>query len=92
MTIELDIVHYVDRRGSKMPAECEKCGNHTLQYQCKTALHVDYIINGCEFSRIYDHVELIKELDVDNDYINAFYDGYICCFDAVIKALEKDLE
>jgi hypothetical protein len=35
---------------------------------------------------------LMKELKPGNEYINAFYDGYICCFQSVVEALEKDLD
>ena len=60
---------------------------------CKADLHGKDIFRGKEFIRISNHVELLKQLDHDLEltHIDSFHDGYICGFQAIVKALEKDL-
>jgi hypothetical protein len=50
------------------------------------------IFLGENFINLRNHVDLLIDLETEYfpDKINAFHDGYICCFDRMVKAIEMD--
>lgn len=69
---------------------CDKCGEHVVDCFCKDDLKNKDIFGSNELLRVSNHVELLKQLEAQHPYIDFFHEGYICGFNAIMKALEKD--